>query len=57
MGYLDDEAKTRDIVDEEGFLHSGDIGRFDPSGTYLYITGRIKGRDTGHKRICTSQVG
>lgn len=41
MGYLNDEAKTKDTIDEEGWLHSGDIGRVD-SNNLLYITGRIK---------------
>ncbi|KAF9421546.1 hypothetical protein HW555_002479 [Spodoptera exigua] len=41
MGYLNDEAKTKEAIDEEGWLHSGDIGRVDSNGL-LYITGRIK---------------
>ena len=42
MGYLDDEKKTRETLDEEGLLHSGDIGSRDDKG-FVYITGRIKG--------------
>ena len=42
MGYLNDEAKTRETLDDDGWLHSGDIGRRDDRG-FLYITGRIKG--------------
>ncbi|XP_030033361.2 long-chain-fatty-acid--CoA ligase ACSBG2 isoform X2 [Manduca sexta] len=41
MGYLNDIEKTRATIDEEGWLHSGDIGRTD-SNNLLYITGRIK---------------
>ncbi|KAK3607857.1 hypothetical protein CHS0354_038285 [Potamilus streckersoni] len=41
MGYLDMEDKTREALDEEGWLHSGDIGKKDKNG-FLYITGRIK---------------
>ncbi|KAH9255776.1 hypothetical protein BASA81_006170 [Batrachochytrium salamandrivorans] len=40
-GYLYDEAKTNEAVDELGWLHSGDVGRVDEDGV-LYITGRIK---------------
>jgi len=29
MGYLGMEKKTRETIDDEGWLHSGDIGRLD----------------------------
>ncbi|KAM9096685.1 long-chain-fatty-acid--CoA ligase ACSBG2 isoform X1 [Sarcophilus harrisii] len=41
MGYLDMEEKTREAIDEKGWLHSGDLGKMDSEG-FLYITGRIK---------------
>ncbi|XP_023943345.1 very long-chain-fatty-acid--CoA ligase bubblegum isoform X1 [Bicyclus anynana] len=41
MGYLNDEQKTKDALDDEGWLLSGDVGRLD-SNNLLYITGRIK---------------
>ena len=44
MGYLDDEQKTREAIDDDGLLHSGDIGRLDRDG-FLFVTGRIKGDD------------
>ncbi|NXX13544.1 ACBG2 ligase, partial [Podargus strigoides] len=41
MGYLNSEDKTREAIDEDGWLHSGDLGKHDKDG-FLFITGRIK---------------
>lgn len=41
MGYLGELDKTKAAIDEDGFLHSGDVGRVDGNGL-LWITGRIK---------------
>lgn len=41
MGYLKNESATRETIDSQGFLHSGDLGKVDKNG-FLFITGRIK---------------
>jgi long-chain-fatty-acid--CoA ligase ACSBG len=40
MGYLKDEAKSKETIDEEGWLRSGDLAKIDDG--FLFITGRLK---------------
>eukprot|EP00485_Elphidium_margaritaceum_P006648 CAMPEP_0202691554 /NCGR_PEP_ID=MMETSP1385-20130828/6235_1 /ASSEMBLY_ACC=CAM_ASM_000861 /TAXON_ID=933848 /ORGANISM="Elphidium margaritaceum" /LENGTH=752 /DNA_ID=CAMNT_0049346981 /DNA_START=44 /DNA_END=2302 /DNA_ORIENTATION=- len=42
MGYMYDEEKTKRTIDEEGYLHTGDVGVIDDAYNVLKITGRIK---------------
>lgn len=41
LGYLNQSEKTKEVIDSDGWLHSGDTGKIDSDG-YLYIVGRIK---------------
>nr|CAB3219807.1 long-chain-fatty-acid--CoA ligase 1 [Phallusia mammillata] len=41
MGYLDAPESTAQVIDSSGWLHTGDVGKFDEQG-FLYVTGRIK---------------
>jgi fatty-acyl-CoA synthase len=41
LGYWGDEAKTREAIDAEGFMHTGDLATMDAEG-YVNIVGRIK---------------
>ncbi len=40
-GYYKMPEATRNAIDQDGWLHSGDLARRNPDGTYL-ITGRLK---------------
>ncbi|HXP64632.1 MAG TPA: AMP-binding protein [Steroidobacteraceae bacterium] len=40
-GYWEDPERTREVLDEAGWMHTGDLGVIDPEG-YGNVTGRLK---------------
>ena len=40
-GYLNNEQATRETIDDDGFLHTGDLARVDSTGS-VYIVDRLK---------------
>ncbi|MFR9651648.1 MAG: AMP-binding protein [Rikenellaceae bacterium] len=40
-GYYNNPGATAEVIDSDGYLHSGDLGMVDEDG-YFHITGRIK---------------
>ena len=41
MGYYKDPAATAEVIDGEGWFHTGDLARIDERG-YIFLTGRKK---------------
>ena len=41
LGYWEDEARTREAIDEAGWMHTGDLAVIDEDG-YCTIVGRLK---------------
>ena len=56
-GYYNNPEKTAEVLEEDGWLHTGDIGEFDTDGR-LYITGRIKNMIvlSGGKKVFPEEV-
>jgi long-chain acyl-CoA synthetase len=56
-GYYKQEEMTKEVIDEEGWLHTGDMAKFDKNGR-LFITGRIKNMIVlpGGKKVFPEEV-
>lgn len=56
-GYYNNPEKTAEVLEPDGWLHTGDIAEFDEDGR-LYITGRIKNMIvlSGGKKVFPEEV-
>lgn len=56
-GYYNNPEKTAEVLEPDGWLHTGDIAEFDSDGR-LYITGRIKNMIvlSGGKKVFPEEV-
>lgn len=56
-GYYKNTEMTSEVLEEDGWLHTGDMGRIDKDG-HIYITGRIKNMIvlSGGKKVFPEEV-
>ena len=56
-GYHNQPEMTAEVIDSDGWLHTGDIAKIDKDG-HLYITGRIKNMIvlSGGKKVFPEEV-
>ena len=57
-GYYKQEALTAEVINEDGWLHTGDIAHIDPKTKNIYITGRIKNMIvlSGGKKVFPEEI-
>lgn len=56
-GYYNNPKMTAEVLEPDGWLHTGDVGRIDKDG-HIYITGRIKNMIvlSGGKKVFPEEV-
>ena len=57
-GYYKQEALTNEVIESDGWLHTGDIAKIDPKTKLIYITGRIKNMIvlSGGKKVFPEEI-
>lgn len=57
LGYYNDRKATREVLDDDGWLHTGEIGYFDGKGR-LFVTGRKSSRILlkNGKTVCPEEL-